>query len=258
MDSSAHPERESTPDLNPDDAITDMFGPVVERFEPETGAPSPTAGPTPRQILEALADIDEVARRLDDDDLPAALVLRVVSEHRSDNMRIHALDHPNCPPRAFEVAARHSGHEVRCAVATNRRTPSHVLGQLMRDDTMSVVMAAASNPSTTPSARATLATHPDPAVRRYAATGPLTDHAVAGLITDHEISVRAAVATRTTLSPVEVARLCEDPSPEIRLCLAQTLADDPLADRRVLKRLARDPDPEVRSVVTARIGALHQ
>jgi hypothetical protein len=254
VDDKTNPEEPVTRDLDPNRAITETFGPVVEHIDRNAS----TLGPTPRQILEALADVNEVARRLNDDDLPAALVLRVVNEHRSDNMRIHALDHPNCPPRAFEVAARNPNHEVRHAVATNRRTPPHTLGQLMRDDTMSVLMAAAANPSTTPSARAMLTTHPDPAVRRYAAGGPLTDHAVARLITDHEISVRAAVASRRSLSPVEVARLCEDPSPEVRFHLAQTLADDPMTDRRALERLARDPDIEVRSLVTAAIEARHQ
>ena len=230
-----------------DDAIRETFGEVSE-----TG-PKPL---DPTDILTAFADVTEVAKRLDEPTLSPLFVERIVAEHPSREVVIAALEHPNCPLSAFGVAVRRDEAEIRHWVARHPRTPGQALAYLADNGEPHIRRLMLGNPATPVEVRSTIAVNGDAALRVAAASGPLSSWAVNVLLGDSRPEVRQAVAGRHVVLPTESSRLCEDPSSTVRLGLAESLAQDPYADRRTLERLARDPDREVREVAARALEAL--
>lgn len=235
-------------DQEPREAVEATFGPVSEH----TTTPSVSA----RDVLDAFVDPVELGKRLDDPELRSHLVQRIVVEHPSVSVRVRATTHPNCPPAALSFAAKHPDSELRAAAARHPRCPQSALARLVEDTHHTVVTSAARNPTLGSVARAGLAFHHEASIRRLAALGPLTAEAIARLAVDDDEMVRQSVAGRFHLTPTDVSRLCEDPSPTTRLRLAEAILDDPFADPRVLDRLGRDPDPDVRAVIARRHGGV--
>ncbi len=164
--------------------------------------------PLPSPLLQALADLPP-------EDAPEA--------------RLFVAAYPLAPSHLLEsLAARHPEPALLAHLATNPRTPPHLLIELAAHPADEVRAQAAQHPQLPARELLALAEDAAPAVRRSLATNSsLRLPQQARLATDTEPSVRAALAGQSALAAPAVLVLAIDDSAVVRLhAVASAPADD--------------------------------
>ena len=154
---------------------------------------------------------------------PASLLDRI----RRDGVRrtAQALRKPPLPSTLLQTLADlppAEASEARAFVAAYPLAPSHLLESLAALDPSPEILAhLATNPRTPPHLLITFATHAEPSVRAHVALHPqLPARELLALVDDPDPAVRRALATNSALRLPQQALLAGDPDPSVRLALA--------------------------------------
>lgn len=176
--------------------------------------------PLPSTLLQALADLPP-------DDAPEA--------------RLFVAAYPLAPSHLLEtLAARHPEPELLAHLATNPRTPPHLLIELAAHPAAEVRAQAAQHPQLPARELLALAEDAEPAVRRALATNAsLRLPQQARLASDAEPAVRAALAGQSALAAPAALVLAIDDSAVVRL---HAVASAPADEETVLGWAATDEE----------------
>ena len=154
---------------------------------------------------------------------PESLLARI----RRDGLRrtAQALRKPPLPSALLQALAdlpAADAPEARPFVAAYPLAPSHLLETLAaQEPTPEILGLLATNPRTPPHLLIQFAAHPEPSVRAQAALHPqLPPRELQALADDAEASVRRALAANSSLRLPQQALLAADPDPSVRLALA--------------------------------------
>jgi Leucine rich repeat variant. len=176
--------------------------------------------PLPSPLLQALADLPA-------DEAPEA--------------RLFVAAYPLAPSHLLEtLAARHPEPALLALLATNPRTPPHLLVDLAAYPVAEVRAQAAQHPQLPARELLALAEDTEPAVRRSLATNSaLRLPQQARLAADAEPSVRAALAGQSALAAPAALVLAIDDSAVVRL---HTVASAPVDDETLIGWAATDEE----------------
>ena len=149
----------------------------------------------------------------------------LLSRIRTEGLRrtLNACRKPPVPSRILqELTALADEPEAKHFVAAYSLSPSHLLEELAdAEPSASVLAHLATNPRTPPHLLVRFATHADASVRAQAATHPqLPSRELLALTADESEDVRRAVASNAALRLPHQAALIADDSPAVRLRLA--------------------------------------
>ena len=154
---------------------------------------------------------------------PASLLERI----RRDGVRrtAQALRKPPLPSTLLQTLADlppAEAPEARAFVAAYPLAPSHLLESLAALDPAPEILAhLATNPRTPPHLLITFASHAEASVRAHAALHPqLPARELLALVDDPDPAVRRALATNSALRLPQQSLLAADPDPTVRLALA--------------------------------------
>ncbi len=196
-------------------------------------ASAPASSHTPDSVL-ALVRRDGVrraAQALRKPPLPSTLLqaLAALPEAEAPEARLFVAAYPLAPSHLLEtLAADAPTEELLAHLATNPRTPPHLLIELAAHPAIEVRAQAAQHPQLPPRELTTLTDDPAPAVRRALAGNPgLRLPQQARLAADSDPSVRLALAGQSALASPAALVLAIDDSAVVRLhTVATASADD--------------------------------
>ena len=154
---------------------------------------------------------------------PASLLARI----RQDGVRrtAQALRKPPLPSALLQALAdlpHEDAPEARLFVAAYPLAPSHLLETLAESaPSIELLALLATNPRTPPHLLIQFATHPESSIRIQAALHPqLPPRELLALADDPDASVRRALATNSSLRLPQQALISADAEPSVRLALA--------------------------------------
>lgn len=200
---------------------------------------------TPDSLLARIRrdGVRRAAQALRKPPLPSALLqaLADLPEAETPEARQFVAAYPLAPSHLLETLAEAApSPEILALLATNPRTPPHLLIQFAAHPESSVRGQTALHPQLPPRELMTLADDPDPAVRRaLAANGSLRLPQQALLTADADPSVRLSLAGQSGLATPAALVLAIDDSALVRL---HAVAGAPAEDETVLGWAATDEE----------------